>query len=243
MINNPQWGFVLHSLLETALAPSSIAGHLSYGLLVLSMLMNSIVWLRIIALISGVAGVVYSGTILRDPIGTGWEALFVLANFTQLSILMWQSRRVRFSDEEFLFCQNALVLVPPNLSRQFINIGSWQDIPAGSQLTQQDQSVEQLTYIAEGSVDVVVNGHLVANCTTGDFIGELGIISGRPATATTTATSDLRALVFNRDDLLRHLRRKPDLTIALQAGFKNNLRQKLAMANERTLAGAGRQAQ
>ena len=58
MINNPQWGFVLHSLLETALAPSSIAGHLSYGLLVLSMLMNSIVWLRIIALISGVAGVV-----------------------------------------------------------------------------------------------------------------------------------------------------------------------------------------
>ncbi|MCP4316029.1 MAG: cyclic nucleotide-binding domain-containing protein [Hyphomicrobiales bacterium] len=226
----------MESIITAALAPESIAGHLSYGLLVLSMLMSSIVWLRAIALVSGVAGVVYSGMVLHDPIGTGWEALFVLANLGQLCLLMWRSRRVRFTDEEFLFCQNALVLVPPFLARQFIDAGNWRDVPAGTVLTQQDETVEQLTYVAEGHVDVTVNGRLVAACATGDFIGELGIISGRPATATTTATTDLRALVFERETLLKHLQRQPDIKIALQAGFKNNLRHKLAKANERTLA-------
>ncbi|MEX3010113.1 cyclic nucleotide-binding domain-containing protein [Hoeflea sp. TYP-13] len=226
----------IETIVATALSPSSIAGHLSYGLLVLSMLMSSIVWLRAIALVSGVAGVVYSGMVLRDPIGTGWEALFVMANLSQLCLLIWRSRRVRFTDEEFLFCQNALVLVPPFLARQFIDSGSWHDISAGTVLTEQDETVEQLTYIAEGHVDVQVNGRLVASCGAGDFVGELGILSGRPATATTTATSDLRALVFKRESLLKHLQRKPDIKIALQAGFKNNLRQKLAKANERTLA-------
>lgn len=229
----------MESLLDTALAPSSIAGHLSYGLLVLSMLMNSIVWLRIIALVSGVAGVVYSGYVLRDPVGAFWEGLFILANLTQFCLLLWRSRKARFSDDEYRFCQNALVLVPPSLARQFIDVGTWQDVPIGTQLTQQNETVEQLTYIAEGQVDVMVNDKLVARCGPGDFIGELGILSGRPATATTTVTAPVRALVFERDALMRHLHRKPDLKLALQAGFKNNLRQKLATANERTLASHG----
>ena len=227
----------MENIIEAAISPSAISGHLSYGLLVLSMLMNSIVWLRIIALTSGVAGIIYSGFVLHDPIGAGWETLFVTANLTQLCLLIWRSRKVRFSDEEFLFCQNALVLVPPFLARQFINTGTWKTIPAGTILTLQDEAVKQLTYVAEGHVDVVVNGKLVANCGPGDFIGELGILSGRTATATTTATTELRALVFERDSLLRHLSRQPDIKLALQAGFKINLRQKLAAANERTLAG------
>lgn len=229
----------MESFIDTALAPSSIAGHLSYGLLVLSMLMNSIVWLRIIALVSGVAGVIYSGYVLRDPVGAFWEGLFILANLSQFCLLLWRSRRARFTDDEYRFCQNALVLVPPSLARQFIDVGKWQDIPVGRNLTRQDHTVDRLTYIAEGQVDVMVNDRLVAQCGSGDFIGELGILSGRPATATTTVTEPVRALVFERDSLMRHLQRKPDLKLALQAGFKNNLREKLATANERTLAGHG----
>ncbi|WP_419910106.1 cyclic nucleotide-binding domain-containing protein [Hoeflea sp.] len=227
----------MENLIESAIAPEAIVGHLSYGLLVLSMLMNNIMWLRIIALVSGVAGASYSGFVLHDPIGTGWEALFVLANLSQLLLLLWRSRTVKFSDEEFLFCQNALVLVPPLLARQFIDIGTWKTIPAGTVLTQQDELVESLTYVAEGQVDVSVNSKLVANCGEGDFVGELGILSGSTATATTVATTDLRALTFDRETLLKHLSRKPDIKLALQAGFKSNLRHKLSKANERTLAG------
>jgi hypothetical protein len=223
-------------LLAALVSPGAFLGHAAYGLLVLSMMMRSIVWLRIIALISGVTQLGYDSLVLQDPVSVGWDALFVLANAYQMVVLAWQARRVRFNDEEYSFCQNALPLVPPMLARQFINVGAWQDLPEGSELTRQDQPVDKLTYIAAGTVDVVVHDHTIAECESGDFIGELGILSGKPATATTIATAPVRALVFERDRLFRHLRTRPDLKLALQSAFKENLRTKLSLANERTLA-------
>lgn len=223
-------------LLAALVSPGAFLGHAAYGLLVLSMMMRSIVWLRIVALASGITQLGYDSIILQDPVSVGWDALFVLANAYQMVVLAWQARRVRFNDEEFQFCQNALPLVPPLLARQFINVGSWQDLPEGSELTRQDAPVERLTYIASGKVDVIVHDHNIAECESGDFIGELGILSGKPATATTIATSPVRALVFDRDSLLRHLRSRPDLKLALQAAFKENLRNKLSLANQQTLA-------
>ncbi len=229
----------MQPLLDSLLTPSAFLGHAAYALLVLSMMMRSIVWLRIIALASGVTQIAYDALVLQDPVSVGWDALFVLANAYQMIMLAWQARRVRFSDEEYAFCQNALPLVPPLLARQFINIGSWRNMPPGTELTGQDLPVETLTYLAAGTVDVLVHRHHIAACETGDFIGELGILSGKPATATTVTSSPVRALVFEREKLLNHLRRQPDLKLALQAAFKENLRNKLALANERTLADRG----
>ena len=223
-------------LLAALVSPGAFLGHGAYALLVLSMMMRSIVWLRIVALMSGVTQLGYDSLVLQDPVSVGWDAMFVLANAYQMAVLAWQARNVKFSDEEFQFCQNALPLVPPMLARQFINIGSWQDLPEGSELTRQDQPVEKLTYVATGTIDVIVHDHNIAVCETGDFIGELGILSGKPATATTRTTSPVRALVFERDKLFRHLRSRPDLKLALQAAFKENLRSKLSIANEKTLA-------
>ncbi len=225
------------ALFESLVSPGAFLGHAAYALLVLSILMRSIVWLRLIALASGVTQIAYDALILQDPVSVGWDALFVLANAYQMVMLAWQARRVRFNDEEYTFCQNALPLVPPLLSRQFINIGAWQDLPEGTELTGQGQPVDKLTYLSSGTVDVLVHQHHIAVCGIGDFIGELGILSGKPATATTVTSAPVRALVFERDRLHKHLLRQPDLKLALQAAFKENLRSKLTLANERTLAG------
>ena len=229
----------MQPLLDSLLTPGAFLGHGAYGLLVLSMMMRSIVWLRLVALASGVAQIAYDALVLNDPVSVGWDAMFVLANVYQLLVLAWLARKVSFSDEEYRFCQNALPLVPPMLARQFINIGSWQNLPPGTELTGQGQPVEMLTYLGAGTVDVLVHRHHIAACGTGDFIGELGILSDNPATATTVTSSPVRALVFEREKLLRHLRNQPDLKLALQAAFKENLRNKLSLANERTLAGRG----
>ncbi len=229
----------MQPLIESLLTPGAFLGHASYALLVLSMMMRNIVWLRVIALASGVIGIAYDVFVLEDPVSTGWDALFVLANVYQLLYLAWQARKVRFNDEEFEFCQNALPLVPPSLARQFLNVGEWRDLPVGTELTGQGQPVTQLTYVSSGTVDVVVHHHHIASCVKGDFIGELGILSGKPATATTVTSAPVRALVFEREKLLRHLRAEPDLKLALPAAFKENLRNKLTLANERTLAMRG----
>lgn len=229
----------MQPLIESLLTPGAFLGHGSYALLVLSMMMRNIVWLRVIALAAGMIGIAYDVFVLADPVSTGWDALFVLANAYQLLYLAWQARKVQFNDEEFEFCQNALPLVPPTLARQFINVGEWRDLPAGTELTGQGQPVLQLTYVSSGTVDVIVHHHHIASCVNGDFIGELGILSGKPATATTVTSSPVRALIFDRDKLLQHLRHEPDLKLALQAAFKENLRNKLTLANEQTLAVRG----
>jgi CRP-like cAMP-binding protein len=59
----------------------------------------------------------------------------------------------------------------------------------------------------------------------GDLVGELGIFSDHPATATAVAATPLRVQ-----------RREPEFRLALDAAFNANLRHKLTMANR---AGGG----
>ena len=217
---------------DSALSPAAFPGHASYFLVVLAMLMSSILALRVLALASGFAGLIYSAMILADPVGVFWEIAFITANTAQLTLMAWRSRTVHFSDEEHQFHQDAIPLVPAALARRLINAGTWRDLDAGTELARQSEAVETLTYIIDGTVEIRVDGQLVAACRCGDFVGELGIFSDHPATATAVAVTPLRVLAFERDALMRAQRREPALRLALDAAFNNNLRHKLTAANK-----------
>ena len=73
--------------LQSALSAAAFPGHASYFLVVLAMLMSSILALRLLALASGAAGLVYSAMILADPVGVFWEIAFIAANATQLTLM------------------------------------------------------------------------------------------------------------------------------------------------------------
>ena len=224
--------------LQSALSPAAFPGHASYFLLVLAMLMSSILMLRVLALTSGIAGFFYSALILTDPVGATWEIAFVTANAAQLALIAWRSRTVRFSEEDHRFHQSAIPLVPAALARALINAGQWRDLDAGTELTRQGEAVETLAYVAGGTVEIRVDGQPVATCRCGDFVGELGIFSDQPATATAVAATPLRVLTFERRALMRAQRRQPDFRLALDAAFNRNLRHKLTAANRTAAAGA-----
>ncbi len=224
--------------LQSAFSPAAFPGHASYFLLVLAMLMSSILTLRVLALGSGLAGFVYSAMILADPVGAFWEIAFVIANGAQLALMAWRSRMVHFSEEDHRFHQSAIPLVPAALARALINTGQWRDLGAGAVLTRQGEAVQTLTYIAEGTVEIRVDGQLVAACHSGDFVGELGIFSDHPATATAVAVTPLRVLAFERPALMRAQRRQPEFRLALDAAFNTNLRHKLTAANKRAMDNA-----
>ena len=218
--------------LQSAFSPAAFPGHASYFLLVLAMLMSSILALRVLALGSGVAGFFYSALILTDPVGAFWEIAFVAANVAHLVLMAWRSRTVHFSNEDHRFHQTAIPLVPAALARALINAGTWRDLDAGTELTRQGETVGALTYMAEGTVDIRVDGRPVAACRRGDFVGELGIFSDHPATATAVAATPLRVLTFERQALMRLQRREPALRLALDSAFNSNLRHKLTAANK-----------
>ena len=70
-----------------------LVGHLSYVLLVLSMMMRSMTWLRVIAVSAGLTSGAYGYFWLNDPVTVFWEAVFVLINLVQLLILAFENRK------------------------------------------------------------------------------------------------------------------------------------------------------
>ena len=69
-------------------------------------------------------------------------------------------------------------------------------IPADKELTRQGERGREFIVIVEGSADVKKNGRRINRLRSGDFVGEIALISGRPRTATVTTTSEARLLVL-----------------------------------------------
>ena len=72
----------------------------------------------------------------------------------------------------------------------------WQTLPPGTVLTREGAPVDRLTYIASGAASVIHGGTEVATIPEGLFVGELGVLSRAPATATVTITAPTRAFTI-----------------------------------------------
>lgn len=79
--------------LESAFSSEGALGHFAYLLLVSSMLMRRMFWLRLLVIASALVAIAYSALILTDPVSTFWETLLVIVNIGQLSLSWWQDRR------------------------------------------------------------------------------------------------------------------------------------------------------
>lgn len=227
-------------LLIVALAPDQLYGHASYVLLIVSMLMRDIVWLRVLAIFSGIVALYYRTIVVYDPVSIFWEALFVLANLGQLAILYVERHRARFTAEELLFIDTALPGIDKALASRLMKHGNWQDVPSDTVLTTMGQMVPQLMFIASGLVTISRDNKMVGACGQGDFLGEISVMGNRPATATATTTKPVRFLGFEREALASLLRQNPELRHAMEASFNRNLIEKLTRLNEGDPSGGDR---
>jgi CRP/FNR family cyclic AMP-dependent transcriptional regulator len=84
-------------------------------------------------------------------------------------------------------------------------------LPAGRVLMRQGAPGRELFVLVEGEVRVERDGATIAVRSGGDFFGELALVTGRPRTATVTATTDLQTLVLDRRSFDRLLRDMPTI--------------------------------
>jgi CRP-like cAMP-binding protein len=85
------------------------------------------------------------------------------------------------------------------------------DLEADRTLTKQGAAGHEFVVIAEGAADVVRNGKRVNTLRSGDFLGEIALITQSPRTATVKTTEPSRLLVINASDFRRLLRRTPSI--------------------------------
>ena len=67
--------------------------------------------------------------------------------------------------------------------------------------------------------------------TKGNFVGEVAFLTDKPATATVTADSDVRALVFARDGLNEFFRNDADIAGLIYQLLGRELAQKIKVSN------------
>ena len=225
--------------LESAFSTGGLVGHFAYMLLVISMLMRRMIWLRIFVILSALVAIAYALLWLKDPIGVFWESLLVAVNAVQLAITWHQNRSARFSDEEKIFMQNHLPGLSLSDRRKLLNRGLWISGDVGIELTTEGQPVRHLIYLASGQALVISGGRAVAVCEPGAFIGEMTALRGEPASATVKVNQAARYWAIEAEQLRGLVRRNAEIGVALEGSFARNMRDKLVRSNKFIKASGG----
>jgi CRP/FNR family cyclic AMP-dependent transcriptional regulator len=70
------------------------------------------------------------------------------------------------------------------------------DLPEGKVLTREGDRGREFFVLVEGSAEVTKDGRVIRELGSGDFLGEIALISHEPRTATVTTSSPVQALVI-----------------------------------------------
>jgi hypothetical protein len=197
-----------------------LVGNLAYVLLIISMIMTRMLWLRLFAIGSGLVGAAYTFYWVNDLVGTFWEAVFTLVNIVQVTLITYRNMLARFTPDERAFYDWVVPSLEPHQVRRLMRIGGWREAEAGFELTRQDILVSHLYFIRSGEVNVLVNGTPIGKVRAGSLIGEISIATGEPATATVIASGPIHYLALERHALHKLMKKDPDIEHAIDATGK-----------------------
>jgi CRP/FNR family cyclic AMP-dependent transcriptional regulator len=96
------------------------------------------------------------------------------------------------------------------------------DIAAGRTVMTQGQVGREALIVLSGDADVRIDGEVVARIGSGDVVGELALLDGKPRSATVIAATDMRVLVFDRGQFAELLQ-DPRAALAIAACVSRRL--------------------
>lgn len=218
------------------LAPGTTAGHISYVLLVLSMMMRTMLWLRIIAISAGTASFLYGFFWLGDAVTVFWEAVFVAVNVAQLAIMAYEQRHRSLNEDEKVLVEAVLPGANMAQIRRLLALGKAHEAPPETVILRQGEEPDALIVLTRGTVQVEREGQVIGACGEGDFLGEISFQRGGPATADVIVTNTAHYTAFERKALQAFLKRHSDIASAMQASMSRNVTAKLIRSTHGTTA-------
>jgi CRP/FNR family transcriptional regulator, cyclic AMP receptor protein len=96
--------------------------------------------------------------------------------------------------------------------------------PDGAVLVREGDPGDSLIIVRRGSATVDQGGTTVRRLRSGDFLGEIALIDGRPRTATVVAAEPIEALVIDRAGFSRLMDEFPVIRFDLVTALTDRLR-------------------
>ena len=97
------------------------------------------------------------------------------------------------------------------------------DVGQGSVLTREGDSGREFFVLVDGSAEVRRKGRKINTMKSGDFFGEIALVSNRPRTATVTATGPARLLVVTDRAFRELMKRVPSIQLKVLAAVVDRL--------------------
>lgn len=216
---------------ESVFSSAGLLGHLSYFLLIVSMLSWKMYWLRVGVIGSALAGIAYGLIILNDPVPVFWQSLLLIVNLFQLVRLILAERAVTLNEEESEMVRTAFSGLGEIDARKLIDQGFWIDRKAGIELIREGTAVDHLYYLTSGAAEVRSRDKIVGHCKSGDLIGEGTILSSDRATGTVTLSRDSRLWCIPAPVLRSHLGKNPAVRNIVDRRIGDALKSKLRASN------------
>jgi CRP/FNR family cyclic AMP-dependent transcriptional regulator len=96
-------------------------------------------------------------------------------------------------------------------------------IDEGRVLMNEGETGRELVVVVDGEVVIERDGEQIAVKRSGDFVGELALVTGRPRTATVTAATELRILVLDGLAFDRLVRDVPTIAVKVMIAVAERL--------------------
>ena len=202
--------------------------HAANVLLLLAYSVRDILWLRLFALASSLIAIPYFAlqqTPMWAPIG--WSALFAAINVFQSWRLIVERRPVKLTPEEEEVRRLVFQDLPPRKVLQVLSIGSWITMDTGVHLIDRGKSIEAISLVVRGKVQVIKDEHILGELVAGNLVGSALLLSGSPADFTAVAMEQVRAVRWEVQTLERYLSANPEIRIMMQKHLARDLAGKL----------------
>jgi hypothetical protein len=206
-----------------------LAGHLASILTMAAYLLKDILWLRLLSILSCVAGIAFNYFVPATPFWSViiWNLLFVAINIAQIAILIKERTGIHFTEEEKELHDTLFKNFAPFEFMKLMRIANWLEAKQGEVLAVEKQSLSAVMLIYNGLVGVETNGKEVVRLRDGNFIGEVSFITGGAASATVRALQPTRYIAWPKDAISKLLNRNPSMRIAMQSMLSTDLSKKL----------------
>jgi CRP-like cAMP-binding protein len=85
------------------------------------------------------------------------------------------------------------------------------DLPSDREVVTEGKAGHEFVVLVEGEAEVRRKGRKINELSSGDFLGEIALVTGRPRTATVTTTSKAHLLVITASSFRKLMRDNPSI--------------------------------
>jgi CRP-like cAMP-binding protein len=189
---------------------------------------RDMLWLRIITVVAQLCLMPYY-CVRTEPLYAPitWGALFIAVNLVQIALLILENRPIFMGEEELKLYRTVFHPLRPREFAKLLSIAEWRHAKMGEELLQQGKPVPALLLISTGRATVEMDGRFVTELGAGQFVGEMGFLTGQNASARVAAGLPTHYLAWPAGKLRSLLSATPALHLKMQGILGSDLVDKL----------------